>query len=55
MEVKVWLEEARKTKLQVGNSIDSCNGPRRLRENRRRTLHFLKGTKEKNSLFVYTR
>jgi len=43
LEVLMWLAEARKRKLQVGNSTGNCKGLRRWRGNRKRTLGFLKG------------
>jgi hypothetical protein len=41
MEVKTWLEEAKKTKLQVGKSINNWQELGRCRRNRKRKLNFL--------------
>jgi len=49
-EVKIWLNEARKRKLKVGNSTDNLKGLRRYRGNRKRRLNFPKSIgKVKNS------
>ena len=53
-EVKTWLEEAKKRKLQVENSTDNCKGLRRIRRNRKRPWSFLKGIRRiRNSFFTY--